>query len=180
MRAAAQNVVTTPNMTQDAINATARIIKGITLVLDDRTYYHDIAHMSSLPLTRQEDLKLYFFVVRPGNTFVTTAEEGFATVTYTSDEAHKAFVDAYNAKGKIATGRLIGAVSVKNILDKVPPQQTVTLVEEEKPKARPLTRKMTDAQFLVNLKLVSDKFVKDPTDRDALNAIISRAESSLE
>lgn len=102
---------------------------------------------------------MYLFVVRPHGININVAEESFATIAYSLEDAQTAFQTAYKHREKVS-GKLLGTKPVSTFLE---------LIGGKEAQPPPKTKK----QFVEGLKLAADKFVKNERDKKSILRILS-------
>ena len=135
---------------------------------------------SKLTLKQEQELKCYFFSVRPAN-IVVAGEQGFYTLAYNESEA-QAKGDLYVKENLGLPSNIkalaYGHIAITELLDKVKtdfvmPGQKVQPVKPAQPTE---PQKYTKQQFFNSLKLVKDEFITESRDKATLERIINKYE----
>lgn len=128
----------------------------------------------NLPITQTtiEDLKIFFFVVRPVDTtsaVLNVQEEGFSALAFNLEGAQQQFFNKYQGK-EAMNAKSLGSVLVKDIQDLLE-SPLLAPDKADRPKADPM---MTRDQFLNNMKFVADEYLEDEKDVKALEKLIKK------
>ena len=125
--------------------------------------------MTKFNLTQNtnQELKLFFFAVRPPNFVATVTEEGAAVIAYNLQDAFSKAAVGYTGRTVHLTN--LGETNVKEILDQV----WVGEVPKEAPREPPPAKETTKQQFILNLRLCADKYIVDQQKKDQLHELIN-------
>lgn len=130
-----------------------------------------------LTLKQEQELKCYFFSVRPAN-IVVAGEQGFYTLAYNESEA-QAKGDLYVKENLGLPSNIkalaYGHITVTELLEKVK-TDFVMPTEQTKPAQPAEPQKYTKQQFFNSLKLAKDEFITESRDKATLERIITKYE----
>ena len=124
-----------------------------------------------IPITQTvtEELKIFFFVVRPAesaSSVLNLQEQGFSALAFNLDDANAQFINKFQGKEAL-NAKNLGFVLVKDIQSLV----ETKLFEMDKPEVKAQT---TKEQFLLNMQLMAEEYVEDEKDAKTLNRIIKK------
>lgn len=132
-------------------------------------------------MTRTEDLKMWIFSlsINPKTSSLPYPKSGYVAIAFTLDEAITQFQkDHVNNLG--VTAESLGSVTVSKLQTMIPlggtvpaPKQSPPLEMVELPPPIEVSPD-TKAQFIVNLRLATDKFLTEEKDKKVLLKIIDK------